>query len=147
MRKIKTFRLFEKNDDPFFTNEEKIDLEDICQELKDLGFNIQITSGFVKISKEDSLFDEIPFCMTDDLFDVIKRIEDYLDRKYFKVNVVLAWNSPQSEEDWDTREILIDKSFQRNQNTKTPKVLFLSDTGDIPHLWSRTEIKSLSIEI
>ena len=82
--------MFEKSDEPFFTDEEKIEIDDICQDLKDVGFNIKISSGTIMIY----IYPQVPFTMTEDLFETIKRIEDYLDRAWFKVEVVL---SPKSQ--------------------------------------------------
>jgi len=42
MGKIKTFRVFENNDDPFFTDEEKIEIRDICQEIIDEDNDLKI---------------------------------------------------------------------------------------------------------
>jgi len=131
--RIKNFRMFEKSDDHFFTEEEKIDIQDICQDLKDLGFDIMVTNEIIMIY----IYPQVPFTMTEDLFETIKRIEDYLDRAWFKVEVVLSG-------EMESREILIDKSTTPRYNKR---VLFLADTGDIPHLWTRTEIKRLFIEI
>jgi hypothetical protein len=131
MRKIKTFKVFEKNDDPFFTEEEKIDIEDICQDLKDLGFNIKISSGTIMIY----IYPQIPFTMTKELFETIKRIEDYLDRAWFKVEVVLSG-------EMNSREIFMDESSSR--------VFFMSDKiykGEKLIGSSSTQIKRLLIEI
>jgi hypothetical protein len=136
--RIKTFRMFEKSDEPFFTDEEKIDIEDICQDLKDAGFNIKISSGNIMISKFNSdteIYPSRPFTMTEDLFETIKRIEDYLDRAWFKVEVVLSG-------EMDSREIFMDESSNR--------VFFMSDKiykGEKLIGSSSTEIKRLFIEI
>ena len=138
MRKIKTFRVFEKSDEPFFTDEEKIELDDICQDIKDLGLNIKISSGNIMISKFNSdteIYPSRPFTMTEDLFETIKRIEDYLDRAWFKVEVVLSG-------EMDTREIFMGESSNR--------VFFMSDKihkGEKIIGSSSTEIKRLFIEI
>jgi hypothetical protein len=129
--RIKTFRIFEKSDEPFFTDEEKIDIEDICQELKDSGFNIKISSGTIMIY----IYPQVPFTMTEDLFETIKRIEDYLDRAWFKVEVVLSG-------EMDSREIFMDESSN--------KVFFMSDKiykGEKLIGSSSTQIKRLLIEI
>jgi hypothetical protein len=129
--RIKTFRIFEKSDEPFFTDEEKIDIEDICQELKDAGFNIKISSGTIMIY----IYPQVPFTMTEDLFETIKRIEDYLDRAWFKVEVVLSG-------EMDSREIFMDESSN--------KVFFMSDKiykGEKLIGSSSTQIKRLLIEI
>jgi len=129
--RIKTFRMFEKSDEPFFTDEEKIDIEDICQELKDAGFNIKISSGTIMIY----IYPQVPFTMTEDLFETIKRIEDYLDRAWFKVEVVLSG-------EMDSREIFMDESSNR--------VFFMSDKiykGEKLIGSSSTQIKRLLIEI
>jgi hypothetical protein len=129
--RIKTFRMFEKSDEPFFTDEEKIDIEDICQDLKDAGFNIKISSGTIMIY----IYPQVPFTMTEDLFETIKRIEDYLDRAWFKVEVVLSG-------EMDSREIFMDESSN--------KVFFMSDKiykGEKLIGSSSTEIKRLFIEI
>jgi hypothetical protein len=129
--RIKTFRIFEKNDEPFFTDEEKIDIEDICQELKDAGFNIKISSGTIMIY----IYPQVPFTMSEDLFETIKRIEDYLDRTWFKVEVVLSG-------EMDSREIFMDESSN--------KVFFMSDKiykGEKLIGSSSTQIKRLLIEI
>ena len=129
--RIKTFRIFEKSDEPFFTDEEKIDIEDICQELKDAGFNIKISSGTIMIY----IYPQVPFTMTKELFETIKRIEDYLDRAWFKVEVVLSG-------EMDSREIFMDESSSR--------VFFMSDKiykGEKLIGSSSTQIKRLLIEI
>lgn len=129
--RIKNFRMFEKSDEPFFTDEEKIDIEDICQELKDAGFNIKISSGTIMIY----IYPQVPFTMTEDLFEIIKRIEDYLDRAWFKVEVVLSG-------EMDSREIFMDESSN--------KVFFMSDKiykGEKLIGSSSTQIKRLLIEI
>lgn len=129
--RIKTFRIFEKSDEPFFTDDEKIDIEDICQELKDSGFNIKISSGTIMIY----IYPQVPFTMTEDLFETIKRIEDYLDRAWFKVEVVLSG-------EMDSREIFMDESSN--------KVFFMSDKiykGEKLIGSSSTQIKRLLIEI
>ncbi len=129
--RIKTFRIFEKSDEPFFTDDEKIDIEDICQELKDAGFNIKISSGTIMIY----IYPQVPFTMTEDLFETIKRIEDYLDRAWFKVEVVLSG-------EMDSREIFMDESSN--------KVFFMSDKiykGEKLIGSSSTQIKRLLIEI
>lgn len=106
MRKIKTFRVFEKSDEPFFTDEEKIEIEDICQELKDSGFNIAFNSGMIRINKLDSSSDEVIFTLKEEIFETIKRLEDYLDRRWFEVYVVLS-------DEMDMRKILMDESSHR----------------------------------
>lgn len=129
--RIKTFRIFEKSDEPFFTDDEKIDIEDICQELKDAGFNIKISSATIMIY----IYPQVPFTMTEDLFETIKRIEDYLDRAWFKVEVVLSG-------EMDSREIFMDESSNR--------VFFMSDKiykGEKLIGSSSTQIKRLFIEI
>jgi hypothetical protein len=129
--RIKTFRIFEKSDEPFFTDEEKIDIEDICQELKDAGFNIKISSGTIMIY----IYPQVPFTMSEDLFETIKRIEDYLDRTWFKVEVVLSG-------EMDSREIFMAESSN--------KVFFMSDKiykGEKLIGSSSTQIKRLLIEI
>ena len=146
MRKIKTFRVFEKSDEPFFTDEEKIELDDICQDIKDLGLNIKISSGNIMIfgsttgrprrfNSNTEIYPSRPFTMTEDLFETIKRIEYYLDRAWFKVEVVLSGER-------DTREIFMDESSNR--------VFFMSDKihkGEKLIGSSSTEIKRLFIEI
>jgi hypothetical protein len=133
--RIKTFRMFEKSDEPFFTDEEKIELDDICQDLKDSGFNIHISSGIIKINKQQEN-DEVLFSITEDVFETIKRIEDYLDRAWFSVDVVL-WG------EYDTRKIFMDESSY--------KVFFMSDkeSRNREKLMgsSMTKIKRLFIEI
>jgi len=129
--RIKTFRMFEKSDEPFFTDEEKIEIDDICQDLKDVGFNIKISSGTIMIY----IYPQVPFTMTEDLFETIKRIEDYLDRAWFKVEVVLSG-------EMDSREIFMDESSNR--------VFFMSDKiykGEKLIGSSSTQIKRLLIEI
>jgi hypothetical protein len=129
--RIKTFRIFEKSDEPFFTDEEKIEIDDICQDLKDAGFNIKISSGTIMIY----IYPQVPFTMTEDLFETIKRIEDYLDRAWFKVEVVLSG-------EMDSREIFMDESSNR--------VFFMSDKiykGEKLIGSSSTQIKRLLIEI
>jgi len=123
--------MFEKSDEPFFTDEEKIEIDDICQDLKDAGFNIKISSGTIMIY----IYPQVPFTMTEDLFETIKRIEDYLDRSWFKVEVVLSG-------EMDSREIFMDESSNR--------VFFMSDKiykGEKLIGSSSTQIKRLLIEI
>lgn len=123
--------MFEKSDEPFFTDEEKIEIDDICQDLKDAGFNIKISSGTIMIY----IYPQVPFTMTEDLFETIKRIEDYLDRSWFKVEVVLSG-------EMDSREIFMDESSN--------KVFFMSDKiykGEKLIGSSSTQIKRLLIEI
>jgi hypothetical protein len=123
--------MFEKSDEPFFTDEEKIEIDDICQDLKDAGFNIKISSGTIMIY----IYPQVPFTMTEDLFETIKRIEDYLDRAWFKVEVVLSG-------EMDSREIFMDESSN--------KVFFMSDKiykGEKLIGSSSTQIKRLFIEI
>lgn len=136
MIKIKTFRLFEKSDETFFTEEEKIEIEDICQDLKDSGFTIVINSGRIKINKEDYIGAEVIFTLTEEIFETIKRLEDYLDRSWFEVSVVLSGEI-------DTRKIYMDESSHRcflmsdKESRYTEKLL-----GG-----SMTRIKRLFIEI
>lgn len=136
MRKIKTFQLFEKNDDPFFTEEEKMEIEDICQELKDSGFKIKLNSGSIKIEKFDGYNNRVIFNMTEEIFETIKRIEDYLDRSCFEVSVVLSGEI-------DARKIYMDESSYKaflmsdRESRYTEKLL-----GG-----SMTQIKRLLIEI
>lgn len=123
--------MFEKSDEPFFTDEEKIEIDDICQDLKDAGFNIKISSGTIMIY----IYPQVPFTMTEDLFETIKRIEDYLDRSWFKVEVVLSG-------EMDSREISMDESSN--------KIFFMSDKiykGEKLIGSSSTQIKRLLIEI
>ncbi len=129
--RIKKYRMLEKSDEPFFTDEEKIELDDICQDLKDAGFNIKISSGTIMVY----IYPQVPFNMTEDLFETIKRIEDYLDRAWFKVEVVLSG-------EMEAREIFMDESSNR--------VFFMSDKiykGEKLIGSSSTQIKRLIIEI
>jgi hypothetical protein len=129
--RIKKYRMFEKSDEPFFTDEEKIELDDICQDLKDAGLNIKISSATIMIY----IYPNRTFTMTEDLFETIKRIEDYLDRAWFKVEVVLSG-------EMEAREIFMDESSNR--------VFFMSDKiykGEKLIGSSSTEIKRLLIEI
>jgi hypothetical protein len=73
--------------------------------------------------------------MSEDLFETIKRIEDYLDRTWFKVEVVLSG-------EMDSREIFMAESSN--------KVFFMSDKiykGEKLIGSSSTQIKRLLIEI
>lgn len=106
MRKIKTFRVFEKSDEPFFAEDEKIEIEDICQDLKDSGFSIALNSGRIKINKVDSIGAEVLFTLTEEIFETIKRLERYLDRSWFEANVVLLG-------EMDERKIYLDESSHR----------------------------------
>ena len=129
--RIKKYRMFEKSDEPFFTDEEKIELDDICQDLKDAGLNIKISSATIMIY----IYPNRTFTMTEDLFETIKRIEDYLDRAWFKVEVVLSG-------EMEAREIFMDESSNR--------VFFMSDKiykGEKLIGSSSTQIKRLLIEI
>lgn len=120
MRKIKTFRVFEKSDDPFFTDEEKLEIRDICQEIIDEDSDLKIeikTTGIVKITKtkiwpsaplningEREI--EVSFRMTEAMFETIKRLESFLDRADFSVFVMLP-------DEYDTRKIYLDESSSR----------------------------------
>ncbi len=129
--RIKKYRIFEKSDEPFFTDEEKIELDDICQDLKDAGLNIKISSATIMIY----IYPNRTFTMTEDLFETIKRIEGYLDRAWFKVEVVLSG-------EMEAREIFMDESSNR--------VFFMSDKiykGEKLIGSSSTQIKRLIIEI